>query len=85
MTPPQIRLASIEAIAEDAVAKGAKLLVDGTHDGRFYAATVLSGVKPGMRAFDEQVFGPVACIATFATEAEAIELANNSDYGLAAG
>ncbi|MFW8642031.1 aldehyde dehydrogenase family protein [Rhizobium beringeri] len=56
-----------------------------THDGRFYAATVLSGVKPGMRAFDEEVFGPVACIVTFATEAEAIELTNNSDYGLAAG
>ncbi|WP_261339176.1 aldehyde dehydrogenase family protein, partial [Rhizobium leguminosarum] len=34
---------------------------------------------------DEEVFGPVACIVTFATEAEAIELTNNSDYGLAAG
>ncbi|MGO7420610.1 aldehyde dehydrogenase family protein, partial [Rhizobium ruizarguesonis] len=79
------QVASIQAIVEDAVAKGAKLLVGGTHDGRFYAATVLSGVKPGMRAFDEEVFGPVACIVTFATEAEAIELTNNSDYGLAAG
>ncbi|API55226.1 benzaldehyde dehydrogenase (plasmid) [Rhizobium leguminosarum] len=79
------QVASIQAIVEDAVAKGAKLLIGGTHDGRFYAATVLSGVKPGMRAFDEEVFGPVACIVTFATEAEAIELTNNSDYGLAAG
>lgn len=76
---------SIDAIVKDAVAKGAKLLVGGTHDARFYAATVLSGVKPGMRAFDEEIFGPVACIATFSSEQEAIALTNNSDYGLAAG
>ncbi|MCA1493896.1 benzaldehyde dehydrogenase [Sinorhizobium alkalisoli] len=75
----------IDEIVNDAVAKGAKLLVGGTHDGRFYAATVLSGVKPGMRAFEEEIFGPVACIATFSSEQEAIALTNNSDYGLAAG
>ena len=46
---------------------------------------MLSGVKPGMRAFDEEVFGPVAAIATFATEDEAVELANSNDYGLSAG
>ncbi len=49
---------SIQAIVDDAVAKGARLLAGGTHDGRFYAATVLAGVKPGMRAFDEEIFGP---------------------------
>jgi benzaldehyde dehydrogenase (NAD) len=46
---------------------------------------VLSGVKPGMRAFDEEVFGPVASIASFATEDEAVELANSNEYGLSAG
>ncbi|MQT15567.1 benzaldehyde dehydrogenase [Segnochrobactrum spirostomi] len=76
---------SIQAIVDDAVAKGARLLAGGTHDGRFYAATVLTGVTPGMRAFNEEIFGPVACIAPFATEAEAIEYTNSSDYGLAAG
>lgn len=76
---------TIQAIVDDAVAKGAKLLAGGTHDGRFYAATVLSGVKPGMLAFEEEIFGPVACIATFKTDDEAVELANSSDYGLAAG
>ena len=76
---------TIQAIVDDAVAKGAKLLAGGTHDGRFYAATVLSGVKPGMRAFEEEIFGPVACIVTFASDEEAVELANMSDYGLAAG
>jgi benzaldehyde dehydrogenase (NAD) len=79
------QVASIQRIVDDAVAKGAKLLAGGTHDGRFYAATVLSGVKPGMLAFEEEVFGPVACITAFKTDDEAVELANSSDYGLAAG
>jgi benzaldehyde dehydrogenase (NAD) len=76
---------NIQNIVDDAIAKGAKCLAGGTHDGRFYAATVLAGVKPGMRAFEEEIFGPVACIASFATDEEAIELANMSEYGLAAG
>lgn len=76
---------AIQKIVDDAVAKGARLLAGGTHDGRFYAATVLSGVKPGMLAFEEEIFGPVACIVSFKTDEEAIELANRSDYGLAAG
>lgn len=79
------QVASIQAIVDDAVQKGAKLLAGGTHDGRFYKATVLAGVKPGMLAFDEEVFGPVACIASFTSDEEAVELANRSDYGLAAG
>lgn len=78
-------VAKIQAIVDDAVAEGAKLLAGGTHDGRFYAATVLMGVKPGMRAFEEEIFGPVACLATFKTDDEAVALANTSDYGLAAG
>jgi len=79
------QVVSIQAIVDDALEKGAKLLAGGTHDGRFYKATVLAGVKPGMRAFEEEIFGPVACIATFDTDEEAVELANHSDYGLAAG
>ena len=75
----------IDAIVQDAVSKGAKLLAGGTHDGRYYAATVLSGVRPGMRAFDEEIFGPVACVVSFRTDDEAVELANMSEYGLAAG
>ncbi|WP_196258066.1 benzaldehyde dehydrogenase [Pelagibacterium limicola] len=75
----------IQAIVDDAVAKGATLMAGGTHDGLFYKATVLKDVKPGMRAFEEEIFGPVACIAGFADDGEAVELANMSDYGLAAG
>ncbi|WP_301005977.1 aldehyde dehydrogenase family protein [Mesorhizobium sp.] len=75
----------IQSIVDDAVAKGASLLAGGKANGRFYPATVLSGVKPGMRAFEEEIFGPVACIAAFSDEEGAIALANSSEYGLAAG
>jgi benzaldehyde dehydrogenase (NAD) len=75
----------IHGIVKDSVAAGAKLNAGGTFDGPFYRPTVLSGVKPGMRAFDEEVFGPVAAISTFATEDEAVELANSNEYGLSAG
>ncbi len=79
------QVAHIQAIVDEAVSMGAKVLAGGTHDGRFYAATVLAGVTPDMRAFKEEIFGPVACISTFKDVNEAIELTNNSDYGLAAG
>jgi benzaldehyde dehydrogenase (NAD) len=79
------QIEKIQAIVDDAVAKGARLLAGGTHVGRFYTATVLAGVAPGMRAFEEEIFGPVACVVTFESDDEAVKLANMSDYGLAAG
>jgi benzaldehyde dehydrogenase (NAD) len=75
----------IHGIVKETVAAGAKLEAGGTFDGPFYRPTVLTGVKPGMRAFDEEVFGPVAAITSFATDDEAVELANRSEYGLSAG
>ncbi|MDB5749794.1 MAG: aldehyde dehydrogenase family protein [Ramlibacter sp.] len=74
----------IHAIVQDSVAAGAALLAGGTHEGLYYRPTVLSKVRPGMRSFDEEVFGPVASITTFASDDEAVELANRTDYGLAA-
>jgi succinate-semialdehyde dehydrogenase/glutarate-semialdehyde dehydrogenase len=56
--------------------------VDGK--GWFYAPTLLSGVKPGMPAFDEETFGPVAAVIRARDTAEAVELANRSRYGLGA-
>lgn len=79
------QVARIQAIVDEAVEKGARLLAGGKANGRFYPATVLAGVKPGMRAFEEEIFGPVACIVSFKDDDEAVELANMSDYGLAAG
>ena len=75
----------IDGIVKATVAAGATLAAGGTFDGPFYRPTVLTGVKPGMRAFDEEVFGPVAAIASFATEEEAVALANHGEYGLSAG
>src|SRR5262249_12657309 len=70
---------------ERSIASGAKLLLGGRKiqgPGFFYEPTVLADVLPGMAAFDEEVFGPVAAI-TIAEDAEhAIRLANTSEYGL---
>lgn len=80
----QRQLQRVHDIVSDTVLAGARLEAGGDHDRLFYEATVLSGVKPGMRAFDEEIFGPVAAVVSFATDDEAIELANRTEYGLAA-
>ncbi len=66
---------------------GAKCLLGGEippGEGAFYPPTVLSGVRPGMPAFDEELFGPAAAIIRVKDEAEAIRTANNSVFGLGA-
>ncbi len=75
----------IHGIVTDTVKAGAKLAAGGTFDGPYYKPTVLTGVKPGMRAFEEEVFGPVAAIASFKTDNEAVALATANEYGLSAG
>ncbi|GGN35574.1 MULTISPECIES: benzaldehyde dehydrogenase [Marinomonas] len=77
------QLEKVHSIVQDSVAAGAKLEAGGTYEGPFYAPTVLSNVKPGMRSFDEEIFGPVVNIVTFESDAEAVEMANNTQYGLA--
>lgn len=74
-------------IVEDAVSQGAQVLsadAGSTNQGCFVAPTVLVGVTEQMRAFREEIFGPVAPIARFQTEQDAISMANNTDAGLAA-
>jgi succinate-semialdehyde dehydrogenase/glutarate-semialdehyde dehydrogenase len=64
---------------------GAKLALGGqvtNAPGFFHPATVLTGVAPGMAAFDEETFGPVAAFSTFSSEEEGIQLANHPRYGL---
>jgi 5-carboxymethyl-2-hydroxymuconic-semialdehyde dehydrogenase len=68
---------------------GARLVTGGARPahlpvGNYLAATVFADVRPGMRIFDEEMFGPGVCVTAFDTEAEAIELANATKYGLAA-
>jgi succinate-semialdehyde dehydrogenase/glutarate-semialdehyde dehydrogenase len=72
---------------EASVAGGARLLLGGkVPDGRgaFYPPTVLTDVRKGMTAFDEEVFGPVAAIVPAKDEADAVRLANDSPFGLGA-
>lgn len=69
------------------VRRGARLLLGGKPaegPGWFYPPTVLTNVKPGMPAYDEELFGPVAAIITVRDEAEAIAVANDTIYGLGA-
>ena len=77
-------IGKVESHVADAVAKGAQVVVGGTRIGeRFYTPTVLSGVTAEMLCAREETFGPVAPVFRFETEAEAIELANATEFGLA--
>ncbi|WP_131783065.1 NAD-dependent succinate-semialdehyde dehydrogenase [Legionella gresilensis] len=72
---------------EESIKKGAVLLAGGkipSGKGYYYPPTLLIDVKPGMPAFDEELFGPVIAISRCKNEEEAISLANKSRYGLAA-
>lgn len=69
------------------VAQGATCLTGGhrlDRPGFFYAPTLLTGVRPGMPAFDEELFGPVAAVTTAADDEDAVRLANATNYGLGA-
>jgi benzaldehyde dehydrogenase (NAD) len=75
----------IHALVTDSVAAGAKLLTGGTYEGLFYRPTVLADAGPGIPAYDQEVFGPVACVTRFSTLDEAVGLACDTEYGLALG
>ena len=76
--------ANVDRVIAETVAGGARLVAGGTRQGPFFTPTVLAGVAPGMAAFDEEIFGPVAPVTTFRDDAEAVSLANHTEYGLAA-
>jgi succinate-semialdehyde dehydrogenase/glutarate-semialdehyde dehydrogenase len=77
----------LQAQVDASVAKGARLLLGGRipeGPGAFYPPTVLTDVKPGMPAYDEELFGPVAAVIPVADEAEALAVANGGRFGLGA-
>ncbi|SAL01746.1 succinate-semialdehyde dehydrogenase [Caballeronia pedi] len=77
----------VEELVTDAVTKGGQLLCGGRKHvlgGRFYEPTVIGDAVPAMRFSREEIFGPVAPLYRFSTEDEAIALANDTEYGLAA-
>ncbi len=72
---------------QDAVAKGARIITGGEphpRGGGYIQPTLITGVKPDMQLFQEETFGPLAAVMSFTTEEEAIALANDTPYGLAA-
>ena len=78
---------SVLGMVDDAVDLGAEILTGGKRAANgecFVEPTVLAGVRRDMRVFREEIFGPVAPLVQFDTEEEAIELANDTEYGLAA-
>lgn len=87
---PLINLAAVEKVEShinDAVAQGAQVICGGKRHslgGTFFEPTILTNVTPTMRVAHEETFGPVAPLFRFHTEAEAIALANDTPFGLAA-
>lgn len=77
----------VEALIADALAHGARVLTGGQRHalgGTFFQPTVITGATPAMRLAQTEIFGPVAPLFRFATEADAIALANATEHGLAA-
>ena len=86
---PLVNKSAVDKVAEhveDAVGKGARIAIGGkpgSGDGFFFEPTVLTGVTDSMLVAREETFGPLAPIFAFETEAEAVELANATEFGLA--
>ena len=72
----------LQAQVDEAVAQGATLVAGGTRNGAFYDATVLADVTPEMNVYREELFGPAAVVYRVAGEKEAVELANDTTFGL---
>jgi aldehyde dehydrogenase (NAD+) len=86
----ELQAARIHAIVQRTAAAGASVLAGGERarvqgEGAYYLPTLLAGVTTESEAVREEVFGPVLTLQAFDTEAEALELAQHNDYGLAAG
>lgn len=82
------QLATVEHYVAAGVAEGATIMCGGQRferSGYFYEPTIFAGVKPGMVIAREEIFGPVLSVLPFDTEDEAVALANDTDFGLAAG
>ena len=74
--------ATLQDQLDRAVAQGAEVVAGGDRDGNFFSSTVLTGITPHNDAYREEFFGPVASVYRVGSEAEAIELANDTAFGL---
>jgi benzaldehyde dehydrogenase (NAD) len=78
------QLRRVDRIVTETVEAGAQIRAGGTHDRLFYAPTVLANVTTQMPAFREEIFGPVAPVVIVKDDAEAVAVANDTEYGLVA-
>src|SRR5215213_6775573 len=84
---PMVNAAAVERVSglvEDAVAHGAEVVTGGEADGPCYKPTVLTGVTPEMKIYSEESFGPVVSVIGVDGPDEAVHVANDTEYGLAA-
>lgn len=79
------QVARVKAQLEDAVSKGAKVALGGGVSGRFVEPTILTNVSPDMAVWRDETFGPVAVVVPFRTDAEAIAMNNDTEFGLSSG
>ena len=85
---PLIRPTEVDRVTDwlaEAESAGASRVCGGERDGSIVAPCLLDGVEPGMKAYDEELFGPACGLRAFDTEDEAVRMANETRYGLAAG
>jgi len=84
---PMVRAESgprINALIEDAISKGANLVAGGNADGAAMPATIVDNVRPDMAIYDTETFGPITTVVRVSGVEEAIQVANDTEYGLAA-
>jgi len=75
----------IHSLVTETVHAGARLAAGGVYEGLFYRPTVIADTRPGMPAYDSEIFGPVAPVTRFSTLDEAVALASGTEYGLSLG
>ncbi len=76
---------NVKSQIDDAIAKGAKVVLGGGVHGRFVEPTIMTGVTPDMTLYQNETFGPVVPVIPFSTDDEAIAIANDTEYGLSSG
>ena len=74
----------VQRLVDDSVSAGAAVVTGGKRDGPYFPATVMGDVRPKMPVYEEEIFGPVAPVITFSDDAEAVEIANDTEMGLSA-
>jgi glyceraldehyde-3-phosphate dehydrogenase [NAD(P)+] len=72
----------VEELVTDAIDRGGRLVHGGERDGQFFEPTLLADVPSGARILEEEQFGPVVAVTSFADESEAVSIANDTDLGL---